>query len=92
VSERISDILSEVAQRLGKTPDDLIAQNRSPVLVAARRYVMWRAHVQGHSLTKIGRAMKRHHTTVLDGVRAIDRAMHGERPLFHSQFNPRGRE
>lgn len=86
MTERITDILSEVAGKLGYTPDELLAKKRTPVLVAARRYVMWRAHVQGHSLLKIGRVMRRHHTTVLDGVRVIDQAMHGERPLFQKQF------
>jgi chromosomal replication initiation ATPase DnaA len=38
-------------------------------LVNVRRKIAWRARAEGYSLPQIGRALNRHHTTVLNLLR-----------------------
>ena len=51
---------------------DILGHNRRPHIVRARWQVMRELRDRGWSLTAIGDAMNRHHTTVLHGLRRLE--------------------
>lgn len=69
-AHRIAEIVLDVARRNGVAAADILGQHRLAVIVAARQEVFLRAREAGYSLSAIGRAMGRDHTTVSHGVAA----------------------
>lgn len=66
-------ILGDVCHLLGVTPEEVFANNRKAGAVRARA-ITWfiLAKHYGWSLTTIGQHAKKHHTTVLHGIRSIE--------------------
>jgi len=64
-------IIAQTADRYGTKPSVILGRNSARVASIPRQAAM--AAVQrdlGYSLPRIGRIFKRHHTTVLFGIRA----------------------
>lgn len=71
----IRDIIAEVADKHGLTPDDITGRSRVHKIIHARHEVMWTARqvklADGrprYSFPMIGRLMKRDHSTIVNGV------------------------
>lgn len=58
-----------VAEATGLQPRVIYGASRKRQIAMARQLVMFLAHRDGVSLSTIGRALNRDHTTVLHGVR-----------------------
>lgn len=71
-------VLAEVSKKHGITVNELIGQQRSSQIVAARHESMWRMKTETTmSLPEIGRRLgNRDHTTVLHGVRKYAAKLH----------------
>jgi chromosomal replication initiation ATPase DnaA len=84
------ELLAEVAQAHGLSVAELKGRNRTRPVAVARQLFIARAYATGrYSLPQIGRFLKRHHTTILHGVRA-HAAKTGWRPIgTRSQGFPR---
>jgi chromosomal replication initiation ATPase DnaA len=72
---KIRTIIAHVAKITGVPQDDILSPKRDRVTARARQMVMWKAHQEGHSLPAIGKVLQRDHTSVLHGVRAINRRL-----------------
>lgn len=70
----LRDIYKSVAKEAGLTLAEMSKNRRLPHIVAARREAWRRAHEAGMSFSDIGRQTGKHHTTVMDGVRAAQEA------------------
>jgi chromosomal replication initiation ATPase DnaA len=71
----IETIITAVSRETGIHRRAILSADRSKDVTAARHEAMRRAHATGrYSLSQIGRAMKRDHTSVVNGIRrAIER-------------------
>lgn len=67
---RVKEIVELVSQETGIPEAMIYGDTRRAPEVRARQRVYWLARKSGMSLTYIGRAMMRDHTTVLYGIRA----------------------
>lgn len=65
----IRAIAEEVSWASGIPVDTILSESRKANLVALRRIIMFRAHMQGLSSVQIGRAMLLDHSTVLEGIK-----------------------
>lgn len=65
MSRLVSDHIREVARNFGLTPAEITAPGRATRPYLARQAVIARLHARGLSSVQIGRAVNRHHTTVL---------------------------
>jgi len=63
-------VLDEVAAAAGVSVADILGPSRRARVVAARQAVMAVLHRRGWSSPRIGRALRRDHSTVLHGIRA----------------------
>lgn len=69
----IASIIAAVAARHQLKPEQIIAQDRHRQLARPRMEAYWLARqVTDKSLPELGRVFKRHHTTVLHGIRAVE--------------------
>jgi chromosomal replication initiator protein len=76
-------ILDETASYFGLTRADLVSKNRSRPLTTARHVAMYLLReCTGLSLIKIGELFERDHTTVLHGVKKIEKQMGDRAPIF----------
>lgn len=71
---KIRTILEAMSEAYGVTVAELMGESRSQPLVTYRQMAYWLGARQvGLSLSRIGRIIgKRHHTTVLYGVRVVE--------------------
>lgn len=70
----IESIVSEVSHYFGIPGYDILSERQSAALVEARHCAMWLArHLTPYSYPRIGRAFDRDHTTVMHGVRKVER-------------------
>lgn len=69
--EPLKEIVGRVAKAHAVTVADLKGPSRDERIVHVRRLAMREARKQRYSLPEIGRALNRHHTTVLAGLRAV---------------------
>ncbi len=72
-SERRALYFAEVTAKYSVTEADILGFSYDPRIWAARREVMCRFRDAGYSLTQIGAATNRHHTTVLSALRTAAR-------------------
>jgi chromosomal replication initiation ATPase DnaA len=72
---KIRTIIREVAKITGIPQTDILSPKRDRATARARQMVMWKAHREGHSLTQIGNVLDRDHTSVLYGIRVINRKL-----------------
>jgi chromosomal replication initiator protein len=73
---RISDVMRGTLKASGVSRDDLIRDNRQLVVTRWRHCGIYAARVlTGKSLTQIGRAFNRDHTTVLHAVRKTSKGV-----------------
>jgi chromosomal replication initiation ATPase DnaA len=71
----IKTIISRAEREFDVTYTALVGKSRQRDIVNARYAVMYAGHRAGHSLEDVGRALNRHHTTVLHGeIRATELA------------------
>ena len=63
----IADIVHIVAHVTGVEPDEILSKTRRRPVAQARQLVMYIAYKRGHTLKGIGRALGRHHSTVIHG-------------------------
>lgn len=72
----LSDLMAEAAALEGGTLADVTGSERTQASVRPRHAAMWLAYkLKPSTLTELGRAFRRHHTTVLYGVRAYERRL-----------------
>ena len=69
----IREHVEKVSRVCGVPASEILGRKRDFTTARARQIVMWRAHKDGHSLPAIGRVLGRHHTTVLERGRYIER-------------------
>jgi chromosomal replication initiation ATPase DnaA len=72
---KIREVIDLVVDITGVPHSDILSPKRDRVTARARQMVMWKAHKEGHSLPAIGRVLGRDHTSVLHGVRQINRRL-----------------
>lgn len=66
-----TSIIPHVCRKHGITPDELLGNRRFPHLVEARREVIKHMLARDYSLPRIGRALRRDHSTIAHHVKAI---------------------
>lgn len=76
---RMADILVQVAERFGLTPETLRSDRRDARIIAPRHAAIWLCRRANYTLPEIGRVFRRDHTTVLYSVRRVTRLIE-ERP------------
>ena len=69
----IRAIIRDASVLTGIPVPDIIGHKRTKEFVRVRQAVMWEARRQGYSLPQIGRALNRDHTTVIHGLRQVER-------------------
>jgi chromosomal replication initiation ATPase DnaA len=70
----LADIIATAIAAEGGTLAEVLTPNRNRAATRARQAAMWLAFkTTSHSLQAIGRAVGRHHTTVLYGIQAYER-------------------
>ena len=62
-----------LAAYLDTTVPGLIGRNRTPAVSRRRRLAMWLLRQRGYSLKAIGRILERDHSTVIHGLRLVQR-------------------
>lgn len=68
------DIARAVARVYDIAPEDLKTPSRFPPLPEAKHVAFWLSHrIGGISITQTGRRFSHHHTTVMYGLRQIDK-------------------
>ena len=70
VPERVRLAILEACEAFECHPADLLGASHEPQFVAGRRLIAYRLRTAGWSLSRIGRVLGRHHTTVLNLLRA----------------------
>jgi hypothetical protein len=70
-------IVEKVARTFHFSAEELRTRNRGQHLAFCRQVAMYLCRHDGASLPAVGRAFRRHHTTVLHDVRLIERRLHG---------------
>lgn len=83
---QIEDIISNVAHVTGISAAAICGPRRDEEVIEARHIAMYLANRDGASYARIGRAMRRDHTTVMAGVRSIKAKM-AEKPELRSVAN-----
>jgi chromosomal replication initiation ATPase DnaA len=72
--ERFADIVTACAAEFGTTREQILGESREAPVVMARFAAMTLGRrLLGYSLPRIGRLLRRDHTTVLHGIRRIAR-------------------
>jgi len=74
-ARRVRDIVDEVAEYTGIPADEILGAKRDLITARARQFVMWKARKEGHTLTAIGNALGRDHTSINHGVAKIERLL-----------------
>ena len=69
----VRSILDLVSARFSISLSEITGPSRRAELVEPRHVAMYLARLEGHSLPKIGRIVRRDHTTVLHGAEKIKR-------------------
>jgi len=69
----LREIVQRVARTAGVPVDELRGPSKEKHLVRLRRIAMAEARKAGYSLPAIGRELNRDHTTVLAGLRVLER-------------------
>ena len=69
----IAEIQRATAAHFGLSREELLAADPTRRFAWPRQLAMAIAREEGHSLPKIGRHFRRHHTTVLRAMRAVSR-------------------
>lgn len=72
---KIRTIVAHVAKLTGVPQSDILSPKRDRPTARARQMVMWQAHKEGHSLGQIGHVLRRDHTSVLFGIRQINKRL-----------------
>ena len=70
---KVEHALAEANRIYGVPPEQIMSDDRSARVFVARAAVMDALRKAGWSLPRIGAAMKRHHSTVMDALRRFDR-------------------
>lgn len=71
----VMEILERIAVDFGATAHEILGGRRHRNLVAARMCVAYELREKGYTLQQIGRWLKRDHSTVLYGIRKVDRML-----------------
>ncbi|MBV7408189.1 helix-turn-helix domain-containing protein [Maritimibacter sp. DP1N21-5] len=72
-----ADVVAVVARRHGLSPAAILGPNRCRPLVLARQEAMYLLrHVLDWSYPRVGRFVRRDHTSVMHGVREVERRMY----------------
>ena len=75
-SPALAPLMAEAAALEGGTLADILGRERTRASVRPRQAAMWLAYkLKPCSLLDLGRAFRRHHTTVLYSVRAYERRL-----------------
>lgn len=69
VGAQLRELLIATCEAFGYTYQELTGPVRSKMIVSARREFARVARERGYSLPEIGRALRRHHTTILSLLR-----------------------
>lgn len=72
----ITSIIKSVSEQTGVSVGAIKGRSKVRAVARARQLVMYRAHRQhGFSLNQVGRVLDRDHSSVLCGVRRIEKLM-----------------
>jgi chromosomal replication initiation ATPase DnaA len=74
----LDGVLSDVAEAFGFTLDALRGIDRSGPIVRARQEAMHEARQRGYSYPEIGAQLRRNHSTIMHGVRAVEQRREAE--------------
>ena len=73
---RLQSILGAVERATGVTPPEILARRRGNIgVTGARQMTMWLLRQEGYSVSAIGRALGRDHTTVKFACCRVDAAL-----------------
>ncbi len=87
------EIIAAVAHADGVRPEDICGGGRDWGRMCGRFVVIYMAREDGRSLSEIGRAVGRDHTTILSAVRRVDQYRErNDRPLAAAEDVRRHRE
>ena len=75
VRDRIAWLVNTVGERTGVDARLIWSDSRMKKIAFARQVVMFLAYRSGLSSTQIGRRFNRDHTTVMHGIRKIEREL-----------------
>ena len=83
--------ITEIVCKVTQTPMDLIiSPSRKTELVSARFIIMKIALAHKHTLSSVGKFLcNRDHTTVINGIRALDIAINSENNLMNINIKHR---
>lgn len=65
IGKNLTELLEAIAEDHGLTADILRERGNQPNLMEARRDFARQAHERGHAFAAIGRALNRHHATII---------------------------
>lgn len=74
VPEPLHKLVERVAKRVGVTPAEIMSKGRRMRVATARHIVEWILYGRGYSYEDIGEKLARDHTSVIAGVKKINRA------------------
>jgi len=81
---RIADIQRTVARYYGMSPAELTSRDRDRMFAHPRQVAMYLSReLTGHSLPVIAHWFHRHHTTVIHGIREIEKRSINHEELRH---------
>lgn len=69
----IADMLNSVCQHFCVTREQLTGKDRHASLALARQVASWLLRERGYSYPEIGAMLARDHTTIMSGVRKVER-------------------
>jgi len=70
--ENQSSLVRSAVDLLGFTMDEIRSDDRRTNFVFARHFISKYLHLQGWTLTSIGYTLNRHHSTIINSIRAMD--------------------
>lgn len=69
----IADLLDAVCKHFGVTRDQLTGKDRHASIALARQVASWLLRERGYSYPEIGHMLARDHSTIMAGVRKVER-------------------
>lgn len=75
MTHRATQHINYVSAAFNVDPQTVLGHSRNAKTASARQLLYWLLRQDGHSYPQIGAIVSRHHTTVMHGVKAVDRGI-----------------
>lgn len=72
-NQAILEIAEEIAGEAGISLDDITGHSRKKIIVQTRHLVCFVSNQRGYTVSQIGRAIGRDHTSVMNAIRNVKR-------------------